>query len=497
MSILDSTTDSAPLASVAARPTSVVPFVSPRRWLALAPIADAFVLAFAVAVERLGGRAVGADNVSVVWLVGFPAITMTLLAAGGLYRDRLRLQLLDDLRTIAGATAIAAMATIALPVLTGSATSGLPAQGVRLWLFATVYLTASRGGIISSVIASRRHDAAVPTLVVGAGSVGRLIAKRLAEHREIGLNPIGFLDKEPLAGDAGGVTLPVLGASWDLGEVIDTHRVEHVIFTFSKAPHEVMLRMVDECTRRGVRVTVVPRLFERIPQDMSIDYLGGIPLLTIHQSSPTSLGIQFKYVLDRLVAFFLLFLLAPLMLAVSLAVRLTLGRPILYRQVRVGRDCRTFEMLKFRTMKPEEQRRHRTARDRYGDRTGRRRGRRPANPARRALALHFHRRVAAVAERPARRHEHRGPSTRAAALRGRVRGAGLQVQRPPSRQVRHHGLGADQRSTRPDVPRRPGRVGQLVHRELVALARLEDPAAHGRRGLPQRQSRRVALSLPA
>jgi exopolysaccharide biosynthesis polyprenyl glycosylphosphotransferase len=351
VSILDPTTAAAP---VAARPTAGVPFVSPRRWLALAPIADAFVLTFAVALERLGGRAVGTDNMSVVWLAAFPAITMTLLAAGGLYRDRLRLQLLDDLRTIAGAAAIAAMATIALPVLTGSATSGSPAQGVRLWLFATVYLTASRGGIISSVVASRRHNPAVPTLVVGAGSVGRLIAKRLAEHREIGLNPIGFLDKEPLAGDADGVTLPVLGASWDLDEVIDTHRVEHVIFTFSKAPHEVMLRMVDECTRRGVRVTVVPRLFERIPQDMSIDYLGGIPLLTIHRSSPTSLGIQLKYVLDRLVAFFLLVLLAPLMLGIALAVRLTLGRPILYRQIRVGRDCRTFEMLKFRTMRPEE-----------------------------------------------------------------------------------------------------------------------------------------------
>jgi exopolysaccharide biosynthesis polyprenyl glycosylphosphotransferase len=355
MSILDPTTDSAPLPSVGTRPTSVVPFVSPRRWLALAPVADAFVLTFAVAVERLGGAAVGADNMSVVWLVGFPAITMALLAAGGLYRDRLRLQLLDDLRTIAGATAIAAMATIALPVLTGAPTSGLSAQGVRLWLFATVYLTASRGGIISSVIASRRHDAAAPTLVVGAGSVGRLIARRLAEHRELGLNPIGFLDKEPLAGDVDGVMLPVLGASWDLGEVIDTHRVEHVIFTFSTAPHDVMLRMVDECTRRGVRVTVVPRLFERMPQDMSVDYLGGIPLLTIHQSSPTSAGIQLKYVLDRLVALFSLVLLAPLMLAVALAVRLTLGRPILYRQVRVGRDCRTFEMLKFRTMKPEEE----------------------------------------------------------------------------------------------------------------------------------------------
>jgi exopolysaccharide biosynthesis polyprenyl glycosylphosphotransferase len=183
-----------------------------------------------------------------------------------------------------------------------------------------------------------------------------LLAKRLLEHREIGLAPIGFLDKDPLetAADSEGPTLPVLGASWDLGEVIDGYGVEHVLFTFSTAPHEVMLRMLDECTRRGVKVTVVPRLFERMPQDLTIDYLGGIPLMTIHESSPASFGMRLKYTFDRAAAAALLLLFSPLILTVALAVRLNLGRPILYRQVRVGRDGRTFEMLKFRTMRPEE-----------------------------------------------------------------------------------------------------------------------------------------------
>jgi exopolysaccharide biosynthesis polyprenyl glycosylphosphotransferase len=351
VSILEPTTDPAGLATIAPRPRPRARRASARRWLSLAPLADAVVLTFAVVVERLGGRAVGADSMSVAWVVAFPAITMALLAAGGLYRERLRLQLLDDLRTIAGATAIASMTTIALPVLMGADTSGLPAQGVRLWLFATVYLTASRGGIISSVVASKRHNASVPTLIVGAGSVGRLIAKRLLEHREIGLAPIGFLDKEPRAAGDNEPTLPVLGASWDLAEVVDAYGVEHVVFTFSTAPHDVMLRMVDECNRRGVRVTLVPRLFERIPSDMTIDYLGGIPLLSIRPSSPTSWRVRAKYAFDRVVGAVLLTLLAPPMLAIAAAVRLTLGRPILFRQIRVGRDGRTFEMLKFRSMR--------------------------------------------------------------------------------------------------------------------------------------------------
>jgi len=297
MSIFEPTSDSTTLPVVASASHPRAARLAQRRWLALAPVADALVLTLAVVVERLAGRSVGAGGLSPAWIVAFPAIAISLLATGGLYRNRLKLQLLDDLRTIAGATAIASMATIALPVVAGANTAGLPAQGVRLWLFATVYLTASRAGIISSIVAARVSGfAPTPTLIVGAGSVGRLLAKRLEEHPEIGLAPIGFLDKDPRLADpdASGRTLPVLGASWDLGEVIESHGVEHVLFTFSTAPHEVLLRMVEECTRRDVRVTIVPRLFERMPRNLTIDYLGGLPLVSIYPSRPGSLRFAIK-----------------------------------------------------------------------------------------------------------------------------------------------------------------------------------------------------------
>ena len=352
MSSLERTTFSARYA----RGATETPTRSAINWWVFAPVADALVLTLAVFVERLGGRAVGASPLPLTWFTLFPPITIAILAAARMYRPRLRIQLLDDPGTIAGATAIAAMTTISASVLLGGRTD-LAVQGVRLWLFSTVYLTASRGGVIASLVAARRSgEAGARTLIVGAGTVGRLLARRFAEHPEVGLRPVGFLDKEPLerdAVDSDSPNLPVLGASWDLAEVLERERVEHVVFTFSTAPHHVLLRMIDECTRREVRVTLVPRLFEKLPRDLTVDYLGGIPLLSINPSIPSSLRFRVKYLLDRGIAALALAVLSPLLLVVALAVRLSLGEPVLFRQVRVGRDGRTFEMLKFRSMRSE------------------------------------------------------------------------------------------------------------------------------------------------
>jgi exopolysaccharide biosynthesis polyprenyl glycosylphosphotransferase len=184
-----------------------------------------------------------------------------------------------------------------------------------------------------------------------------LVSKRLLEHPEVGLTPIGFLDKEPLHG--GEVTgLPVLGASWDLDRIVREKRIEHVIVTFSTAPEEVHLRLLKRCDQLGLATSLVPRLFEKSTEHVTVVPLGGVPLIARQSPNPRSWPFAVKHSLDRAGAALILLVLAPLMGALALAVWATLGRPILYRAERVGRDGRGFDMLKFRTMLPlpEEER---------------------------------------------------------------------------------------------------------------------------------------------
>jgi exopolysaccharide biosynthesis polyprenyl glycosylphosphotransferase len=177
-----------------------------------------------------------------------------------------------------------------------------------------------------------------------------MTAKRLLEHPEFGLHPVGFLDSEPLEIKGKPFPLPVLGASWDLRQVVAENGVDCVLVTFSSAPHDADLWLLDECHRLGVRALVVPRLFERVPSRLEVTHVGGLPLLEMQPTSPQSFQFALKYIVDRIVAFVLLVVLSPLLLSIAAAVALSLKRPIFYRQHRVSLDGRHFQMLKFRTM---------------------------------------------------------------------------------------------------------------------------------------------------
>jgi exopolysaccharide biosynthesis polyprenyl glycosylphosphotransferase len=319
---------------------------------------DATLLAVAGLAAALGSRAAGVEAAPVGWVILFGAFVIATFAVRGMYRPRLRAELLDELRVVIAATSLAAMAVLTLRALL-TEPSDLAAQVIRPWAFATVYVAAGRVALHwSQAQARRRGESLRPTLIVGAGRIGRLTAKRLLAHPELGLRPIGFLDKEPLDAEDGGVVLPVLGASWDLDRVVEEHGVEQVIVTFSTAPDEVLLRLFRRCEELGASVAFVPRLFEKVTGRLTVDYLGGLPVLSARAPDPRGLQFAVKYAADRLLAVTLVLLAAPVVLVAALGVLLTLGRPVFFRQLRIGRDGREFEMLKFRTMRatvePEE-----------------------------------------------------------------------------------------------------------------------------------------------
>jgi exopolysaccharide biosynthesis polyprenyl glycosylphosphotransferase len=304
------------------------------------------------------GTLTGAARTSalgVAWLGAIAALAVVVLAALGTYKPRRRLRLDDELRRVIGGMGFACIAVGAAAAVSGR--SGVSDAVAVSWLVAAPLAVAGRASLFLTW--RKALDGAQATgraLIVGAGRVGRLTAKRLLEDRQLALTPVGFLDKEPLAeGElpvAGprDVPLPVFGASWDLEHVVEAQSIDTVVIAFSTAPHHVLVSLVRRAWKLGVDVLVVPRLYEVEGRRVRMEHLGGLPLVTLDTSDPASGKIAVKYAIDRVIAGLALLALAPVLAVVALAVRCALGRPILFRQQRVGRDGRVFEMLKFRTM---------------------------------------------------------------------------------------------------------------------------------------------------
>ncbi len=312
-------------------------------WARGAFLLDAVMLVAAALAADLGSREAGIVRASPVWLAAYGAIVLVAFYLRGLYSWRVRLQVLDDVRAVLTMTALASMVVLTLRILLPGEVDDLASQSIRLFAFSAVYLAAGRVALGWAQLKARRDgELARPTLIVGAGRVGRLAARRLIEHPEFGLLPIGFLDKEPL--EEPGLPVPVLGASWDLERMIDQYHIEHVVVTFSTAPSEVLLREI-------IGISLVPRLFESVNERLDVESIGGLPLVTARKTSPKSWQFRLKYLVDRLVAGFSFLLALPLFALLALGTMISVGLPIFFRQPRVGRDGREFEMLKFRTMR--------------------------------------------------------------------------------------------------------------------------------------------------
>ena len=325
-----------------------------RAWALARFSLDSAMLLTAAVAAAFGSSAAGIPAPSLRWTVVFGLLVLGILASRGLYGARLHYELLEELRSVVIATSLAGMVVLSARELIAAPTD-LSAQVIRTWAFATAYVAAGRVALHWSRTQSYRHGESVrPTLIIGAGKVGRLAAARLLQHPELGLSPVGFLDKDPLVGEDETLPVPVLGASWDLDRVVAQHKVEQVIITFSRAPHEVLQRLVRRCEELGVNVAFVPRLFEKVTSKLTVEHIGGLPLISSRPANPNGLQFGIKYAADRLVAGVVLLLALPIMLPAAVAILVTLGRPLFFRQVRVGRDGRTFAMLKFRTMRPAE-----------------------------------------------------------------------------------------------------------------------------------------------
>ena len=329
--------------------------LSGRAWTTASVIADGLMLVLAVIAALIGANAanVHASAPGLVWI--FPPAVVTLLAIRGVYRQKITMQYLDEVGHVVGACSVAAMIIIAPVAFFAGSASGQAELIARVWAFGMVYAAGSRYVLgITQRRARQERIVAQRTLIVGAGRIGAQVERRLDERPELGLEPIGYIDAFPPSDEqVPGRRAPVLGTPAELESIVQRTGAQHVVLAFlsSRGSDAHLVPIVRRCDELGLQVSLVPRLFESINVRAEIEHIGGMPLFRLRTVRPKGWQFAVKHALDRVTAALLILLLGPLVLVSTIAVKLSSRGPVFFRQRRVGRDGRPFDLLKFRSMR--------------------------------------------------------------------------------------------------------------------------------------------------
>jgi exopolysaccharide biosynthesis polyprenyl glycosylphosphotransferase len=192
-------------------------------------------------------------------------------------------------------------------------------------------------------------------LIVGGGKVGQQLALKLMNHREYGIRLVGFVDDRPAELDEELATrLPVLlGGPERLREFITEHGVQRVIIAFSNDSHESVLANIRAIRDLDVQIDIVPRFFEVFGGGAEVHTLEGVPLVGLRPMRLSRSSRTLKRAFDLGASLLGLVFLAPLFLAIAVAIKVESRGPVFFRQVRRGANGTTFRIYKFRTMVAE------------------------------------------------------------------------------------------------------------------------------------------------
>ncbi|HEY2715522.1 MAG TPA: sugar transferase [Solirubrobacterales bacterium] len=184
-------------------------------------------------------------------------------------------------------------------------------------------------------------------LAIGAPGIVDTVARRVSTHPETRLALVGYLS------DAGGEQareLPLLGSPSEIARVADEYEIERVVVTEEEMSEPAAERLIEQCKAAGLALTFLPRHYGLLGPGIELNRLAELPVLDFRFSDPPRSTQAMKRCMDFVVSATLLTLLSPLLLGLSIWILLDSGRPVLFRQRRIGKDGVPFTMIKLRTM---------------------------------------------------------------------------------------------------------------------------------------------------
>ncbi|TVR71908.1 MAG: undecaprenyl-phosphate glucose phosphotransferase [Spirochaetaceae bacterium] len=215
-----------------------------------------------------------------------------------------------------------------------------------------IFLVSARHAVIDRVLArlNRKRNNMRSVLVVGTGDAARRITDVFTHHRTLGFYVVGYVKADETMEIPEEWTL--LGDFSDLAGIVEEHRPDMIVYTLNSYREKELRTLLDTCDQAGINLKIVPGFSSLVAAKGDVETLEGIPVISIREV-PARVGLNrfIKRSFDVAFSALILILLSPFLLLTALLVKATSPGPVFYTQERMGLDNRSFEMLKFRTMR--------------------------------------------------------------------------------------------------------------------------------------------------
>lgn len=253
----------------------------------------------------------------------------------------------DEFMGVLHLVTIGAWVLVATAWITHIADPNVP-KLTAFWALAIALIVSFRAA--ARAFCRRRISYVQNTVIVGAGYAGQLVARKLGQHPEYGINLVGFVDADPKDRTPDLQHIAILGGPDRLGDLIELLDVERVIVAFSRDSRERTVELLEELREFDVQVDVVPRVFEAVGPGASLHDVEGIPLIGIPPLNLTRSSLVIKRTADLILASIGIALFAPAFLVLAVLVKLDTPGPVFYGHKRIGKGGSPIRVLKFRTM---------------------------------------------------------------------------------------------------------------------------------------------------
>jgi putative colanic acid biosynthesis UDP-glucose lipid carrier transferase len=257
----------------------------------------------------------------------------------------------EELRRLTGAWLLIA-ALVGVGIFATKLGDAFSRVWVSAWLLGGWATTAALRVAVRALLRSlrarglnQRHVA-----IVGAGTLGRMVASRLRQSPWAGLAIFRFYDDDAKVVGTSIAGRPVLATEPNLLVDVAAGHVDQVWLALPLRADARIRQLLTLLRDHAVEVRFVPDIYDFHLLNHSVTEVAGLPVISLTETPMSGVNRIVKAVEDYTLAALLVALASPLMLAIAIGVKLSSKGPVLYRQQRVTWNGQVFEMLKFRTM---------------------------------------------------------------------------------------------------------------------------------------------------